>query len=343
LRKLFAQQEVDGLILAKAALDRLLEAKHTEFTDLKVQLSSELKSCLMMLLPLEACPTAAAQGALAIEIRKDRRDLRDRLSKINCEKSFAAVVREREILKNYGGGCHQKIGVSVIERPYGRIEILQGETPAGESLSYRKLLRELNNFPSVKSFYPQDLGEAALFDRKPIDVSNELTSRNYLWVARANALPESLDPQDERVLWTAGLRTWRQLSGRGHWVTGSAESLGESEDPALDRLLGMSPGWLKLTHADSPAQDRFENLATYRLMEKPEIKDFPLVSHYYWMSFSSFSKALQLRPEILRACHSSGPGRTAELIRQKLGESGSFFEFLSYEDWLNKVRSELKL
>ena len=44
-------------------------------------------------------------------MRKNQRLIKI-LNKINDEKVFKSVEKERKILKEYGGGCHQKIGVS---------------------------------------------------------------------------------------------------------------------------------------------------------------------------------------------------------------------------------------
>ena len=56
------------MIVAKAAIDRLLEAEQDEFADTRAELRSALSQCLWMVLPLSANPSAPAQGALAIEI-----------------------------------------------------------------------------------------------------------------------------------------------------------------------------------------------------------------------------------------------------------------------------------
>src|SRR5207245_6629922 len=125
VRKLW-QPGADGLIVAKAALDRLLEAADTEFTDTNAELRHALSQCRWMVLPLRANPAAPGQGALAIEIKRARKDLQALLATINCPETFAAVTRERKILREYGGGCHQKIGVSVLRRAYGEITFLCG-------------------------------------------------------------------------------------------------------------------------------------------------------------------------------------------------------------------------
>jgi hydroxymethylbilane synthase len=48
---------------------------------------------------LRANPTAAAQGALAIEIKRDRADLQALLAPINCAETMTMVNRERELCK----------------------------------------------------------------------------------------------------------------------------------------------------------------------------------------------------------------------------------------------------
>ena len=88
-----------------------------------------------MVLPLRANPSAPAQGALAIEIKSGRPELRNLFASINCADSFDTTTRERDILKSYGGGCHQKIGASVLRRPYGEITFLRGLTDDGNALN----------------------------------------------------------------------------------------------------------------------------------------------------------------------------------------------------------------
>ncbi|RYZ76050.1 MAG: hydroxymethylbilane synthase, partial [Proteobacteria bacterium] len=108
--------EADALIVAKAAVDRLLEAPEDEFEGAREVIRETLRSTYQMVLPLTINPTAAAQGALAVEIRSDRKDLEQLLGAIHDHATYDAVVQERLILSSYGGGCHQKIGVSILER-----------------------------------------------------------------------------------------------------------------------------------------------------------------------------------------------------------------------------------
>ena len=142
VQKLMEQEKADGLIVAKAALDRLLLAKDEEFLENKKKLLFCLNQCFWQVIPISENPAAAAQGALAIEAASGRKDLKSLFSSIHCESTWSAVCRERRILKAYGGGCHQKIGITCFHRPYGEMSFLRGETQSG------KVLRKMEFFPS---------------------------------------------------------------------------------------------------------------------------------------------------------------------------------------------------
>ena len=58
-------------------------------------------------------PNGSGQGAIAIEARKNSLHLKDLIKPINAIGTFEDVKKEKSILSQYGGGCHQKIGVSI--------------------------------------------------------------------------------------------------------------------------------------------------------------------------------------------------------------------------------------
>ena len=58
--------------------------------------------------------------------------LNDLLKHINFSQEFSNVDQERNILKKYGGGCHQKIGVSYISHKLGTIVSKRGEDENGK-------------------------------------------------------------------------------------------------------------------------------------------------------------------------------------------------------------------
>jgi hydroxymethylbilane synthase len=355
VRKLFADGEIDALIVAKAALDRLLSPvpgappdEAEKFAATARELRTRLDGTRWMVLPLSENPTAAAQGALAIEIRKDRADLRTLLSAIHSEETARAVRKEREILASYGGGCHQKIGVSILRREYGEITYLRGETDAGEILD-RAELSTGHARPEIdaRTAWPLPSGEEeGFYERRArgLDESEfrKLAEGHALWIARANALPEATRIDPETIVWTAGLRTWKRLSRQGVWVNGSAEGLGESEDPRIDGLTGRPVRWLKLTH--SPVKglpgDRPEmpGLATYDLLPGAHAPNLSGKKDFFWTSGSAFVAALARYPEIRDARHACGPGRTAETLRAVLGKDARIEIELSHSAWLRRVK-----
>ncbi len=241
----------DGLIVAKAALDRLLEAPEEEFAATKAELRNALSQCLWMVLPLRANPCAPAQGALAVEIKSSRPELRERLAAINCAETFATAQREREILRGYGGGCHQKIGASVLRRPYGEITFLRGLTDDGAALNDYRLAASRPRPAKVARdlLWPLKPADSDWFKREPIPAT---IPDSPLWIAKADALPEDASISDSQLVWASGLKTWERLAQRGVWVNGCAEGLGEHEHPRIETIAGTEVQWTKLTHADAP-------------------------------------------------------------------------------------------
>jgi hydroxymethylbilane synthase len=319
------QEGVDGLVLAKAALDRLLTASGEEYAETRQSLRAALAQCRWMVLPLVENPTAPAQGALAIEIASSREDLRAMLEKIHCSSTFALVEREREILKGHGGGCHQAIGAHVLERSYGRMTIVRGRDDAGQLLSTFEYEPQ-RPWPSPverSRLWPPTAGPNAWFDRVEREELPALpTDEAGLWIARADALPAQWTVPASRIVWTAGLQTWFRLARRGVWVHGSAEGLGEQEDPGIGILLDRTPTslrWWKLTHEGAPQERDLSSpmtvLQTYRLVPRSSPPDLTPYDYFYWTSGSSFYRALECYAWLRDKVHFCGPGKTGESLR----------------------------
>lgn len=93
--------EYDGIVLAEAGLGRIGRA----------ELAAER-------FPLEAWPTSAGQGALAVEIRTTdvATDLGRALRAINDPDAEARALTERAILARLEAGCAAPVGISVREQ-----------------------------------------------------------------------------------------------------------------------------------------------------------------------------------------------------------------------------------
>ena len=70
----------------------------------------------------------SGQGAIGIEARKDRKDLKTIINKITNKIVFDNVLKEKNILNKYGGGCQQKIGVSIYSQNGRTIFSMKGKT-----------------------------------------------------------------------------------------------------------------------------------------------------------------------------------------------------------------------
>jgi hydroxymethylbilane synthase len=106
----------DGMILARAGLDRLGLTAHIAHT-----------------ISLEWVLPAAGQGALGIECRSNDSETLELLAPLNHEATSQAIAAERSLLKALGGGCqvpigtHGKIVGNVLELS-GCIAAMNGES-----------------------------------------------------------------------------------------------------------------------------------------------------------------------------------------------------------------------
>lgn len=329
IRKLVEGQG-DGLFLAKAALDRLLSESREEFSETKAELRSFLQNLNWCVLPLSYFPTAAAQGALAIEGLSKRQDLNDLLQPILCPQSRQNVEDERTLFRSYGGGCHQKIGLSFCHHPrLGQIQYFLGTSEKSGEEHWAKA--EKSPAPPKGKLWPQE-PSPAFFQRQSLEAAHPRTD---LFVARAEALPQW--KLGDEILWGAGVETWQRLAKRGIWVHGCQEGLGE-KIPAIEALLGKVPNFTKLSHDRSENTSVFPVLATYRLV--PRDFALPEADSYFWMSETSFLRALELYPELRHRHHACGPGYTAAALEKVLGKPVSVY--MNYRHWKegNPLRKE---
>jgi hydroxymethylbilane synthase len=310
VQKLLEANEIDGLILAKAALDRLLVDVH--FPETATALRKALQKLDWMVLPLTENPNAAAQGALAIEISTSRPDVESLVKKINCEATFQSAERERAILREFGGGCHLALGMSVLERSFGRIEIVKGLTPDRDHISSKKF------YPKIKR--PSNTVGRLEFRSHRETIKLPARHLEALFVAKAEAMLGSSVTAD--IMWVAGLQTWKKLAAKGFWIHGSSEGLGDAEESRIAILVGHEPEWSRMTHDEAPTDDEKKNISGYKL--KLELVSTQLGEEkiFQWKSSSEFLLAIQHFPELKNRMHICGPGRTFESIKKFLISHG---------------------
>src|SRR5580765_8016423 len=123
-----SERQLDGVVLAFAGLARLWQ---DEAVGAGAILRELLHGLPRMVLPLDACPAAPAQGALAVECRADDERTRALLTAIDHAPTRAAITAERALLAERGGGCHQRFGAT--ERQSKALGTLLYVRAAGES------------------------------------------------------------------------------------------------------------------------------------------------------------------------------------------------------------------
>lgn len=335
LQKMY--DEGAALVLAKAGLDRLLQAEHEGFVP-GSPLKALVEGCLFQILPVSLNPPAPAQGALAVEVARSNETITALCSRLMDESTFACVQKEREVLKSYGGGCHQKIGVAVIPREYGLIRALRGLTEQGEVLNEWRIENgePWSRAAAAEKIFPLEAAQNSWFERRPLPLSEDLSAKPGLFIARADALPLGFKPSLKQKVWTAGVQTWAKLAKQGIWVNGCQDGLGESEDFALEHLAGPIE-FVKLTHSQAAVGS--DAVATYQLHPKKETPDLRGKTHFFWMSRTSFERAFELFPqEIINGHNACGPGVTYEFLKRHTQLKRPVKVFAGLEQFLRETR-----
>lgn len=341
-----------GLIVAKAAIDRFLHAGTIlpEFEPTANLVRDCIAQCHWQVLPLSVNPTAAAQGALAVEMMSEPSNVRAIVaSTINDVDTYISVDEERRILSSLGGGCHQKIGCTILKRAYGKVTFLRGVTDANKTeINVARIDPIEGNFGWSKesnhtnSILPKETVSKCiliggknglqLFDRIQVAnsarlVESKIRSNNSgVLVAKSDAVPEDMKRElfSDRPVWTAGVSSWYALASRGIWVNGTCDSLGESEDMQIDLLAGKKVDWVKLSHTDSCGSDP-NCIGTYQLISRRQnvMDEGEMVNKkfFYFSSGSAYRAIINLQPHLVEEFRNGtkiagcGPGNTWDYLK----------------------------
>jgi len=339
--KKFLEGNADGLVMAKAAVDRLLNNQIQEFNNTVEIMRKNIDQCLWTITPLSQNPTSPAQGALGIEVSRNNKELIEMINIISDHQTIDCVNQERKILKNYGGGCHQKIGVSYFVTHFGLMKAKKGETDSGEKFYGWEKNDSYINFDrkvSKDQIFPVSLKNHKLFKReyilKSIEKIKEI-SQHCFWISRSSALPRDAKINSTNIVWTSGIKTWKSLAERGIWVNGTADGMGENIDPDINNL--TSNLWIKLTHKSAPRTKIQNVIHTYTLIDLPINEDIEDKKFFYWMSSSAFNYVLKQYPKIINGYHACGPGNTYEVLKKVIKDPERLEVVLSYNAWKNKL------
>jgi hydroxymethylbilane synthase len=119
----FLDSDWDGIILARAGVERLKLNKH-----------------ISSYIPTDDMLPAVGQGALGIEIRDNDPELEEILSALHDDNTYAAVQAERALLKKLEGGCQVPIGAFGQVKASGLyLDAIVGSVDG--TITYRKKIR----------------------------------------------------------------------------------------------------------------------------------------------------------------------------------------------------------
>lgn len=300
----------DGIILAAAGLNRLLEAGNQRVATL---LSGKLK----MLLPLIECAPAPGQGALLVEALHTNTHAVELLKQINDNNLSAKLERERSAVAHLGGGCHQKYGAVFIDTRYGGFINIAGADVNGNDIS-DMVFDVPVDVKGKKLFSAGDYMKDFFTYKYETDVEPVTTPVVFVAHHRAVTPPVAAQLQGKRV-WCSGSRSWRELAKLGIWCQGCADGMGLGFlQPVFNRQLAAidKNDITILTHTHAATEwrtDGYKSTGTYQLVAQPSIavqQQIAQADVLYWTNFEQYKACIDfVNPQAVHMCPA---GKTAD-------------------------------
>ena len=333
LNKIINSKKEDGLFMAKAAIDRIFKfGKRVNNKDFQ-KFENNFKKFEKVILPLSEFPTAAAQGCISLEYRKNDSKIHKLLQKINHEPSFEDCIRERKYLFKWGGGCNLDIGVTIENILDKKILFAQGKVEGtNKYFKEKKYLNEIK-VKKVKNIFPMNLNQYQMFERKIEKITKNLSKKNIL--ITKGEFKDYTKLKRSRSILTSGISTWKKIRKKGLLVNSSFDGFGENHREIEPYYLDNNKPIYKLTYKNNQSKSNFPVISYYSLLpsiNETTINELFIGESFYWMSFSAFKLAIQLRPDILNKRNSCGPGQTYLQISKYISKN-KLNVYLNYNDF----------
>lgn len=338
--------EYDAIVLALPGIERLAHSEES----LK-ELQVLLKDLNYMILPQSEFPSAASQGALAIETNESNSELIEKLKLIEDKDTVSEVSRERAAFSSYGGGCHLAVGINVRKSGPNYIHIHRGKSDDKDVNGYElESVSETFTGDKTKVFigmpHSKDSDKNFVFDKlitkvatKPVDINDQsdffITSKYCI---------DQLEHSKSKVqnLWAAGTRTMKELVKKGYWVNGTSNSLGHEELEILRsskciQVMNEKKGLKVLTHKDSKS-DHGEIVGCYDRVINDVSAEYKEVLKsteiFFWTSFNQYQEFVKLVPEIKDKFHCAGLGKTKNKFEKENIRVKVFISVRDFKNWL---------
>ena len=322
LKKFINDQNTDGIVIAKAALDRVINTDMQEAQSLKEIIFKCLKESQWIVLPLSSFPSAPGQGAIGIEVANNNKKTIELVKNINNKPIYDNVTEEKLIMSDYGGGCSQKIGVSVWNKNEKMIHSLFGITESNEKLKAFSIVRStseqtINTKVKKNEVFPKNKEEQNIFERSDVNKNQSLNKlkSTLIYITRKNVLENRPVFDASCILWTSGLKSWRAANNLGYWIHGTSDSMGETEIKSIQTFIGENFPITKLTFKNDDLP-KVKTIDVYELNNPKFPDDMANRKEFFWMSSLAFKTALEQYPEIIDKQHACGMGNTFKKLKK---------------------------
>ena len=338
---------LDGVVLAFAGLIRLWQDPAG-----KAELERLLKGVRWMILPLAQCPAAPGQGALAVECRAEDSFTQSLLKKIHDPQTEAAVRRERNLLAESGGGCHQRFGATA--RPslgLGELLYVRGKTSDGRDMEEFHWERPtpIGGPGDLRSAWDGNQWRDAGTEGEPLREAPDL-GQNAVFVAHSRAVPDQSAKNIRNArIWVSGTSSWFRLAEKGLWIEGCAEGMGFDDllttlnEPVL--RLPQIEEWTVLTHQaaeKSWIQDgiKIKVVPTYKIAPDYSLEAKAALreaTHVFWSSGSQHDELKEwVSSKVIHAC---GPGKTVLRLKERGISPLVFPSVKEWRKWLKNLET----
>ena len=335
-------RHLDAVVLAFAGLIRLWADEKG-----RMELRTLLEGVRWMILPLRECPAAPAQGALAVECRKDDERVRRILAPFHDAETESHVRLERQLLSDWGGGCHQKFGATAISTDrLEKLLFIRGEKPDGEFVEELRWASPRMISDVESKCVPADAWDGSRWRTEHSKDPEPAASPESPAVFVAHARAFRPGPTASRIR-TSGVPSWFKLAEAGCWVEGCAEGLGfEFLRPCLREGVLQLPAeklWSVVTH--DQALDGWVDFpgkvtATYKVPREypPAARQALEAARYiFWSSGSQYDELKgSIRIDAIQAC---GPGKTVAHLERAGVRALVFPSAEEWRKWL-KIKPE---
>lgn len=309
------EEQLDGVVIALAGLQRL----HAD-ADGRAAIAQALATARWMVLPLSACPTAAAQGALALECRRDDTRTRELLASVHDQETQHLVQLELEHSTDSSGSIPTLGATAVPVAELNYTLWLRGRKRRSDST----VAEVRSGADRQRANTAAKVWQATRSAAGPLPTAARALESHAVFVAHADAASNVKLNTQQRV-WTSGVTGWLALAARGIWVEGCGDGLGFANlRPLLaEPVLGLPAlsEWTALSHdAAVPGwagSGVGQVIATYALVSGPpsptELAAVASSTHFYWASARQYQRLRGAVPP--HAQHACGCGKTLHALR----------------------------